>query len=36
MTCIYVAMTTDPGAVPIDAKPLPSDDEENDYEAGDR
>ena len=29
-------MTTDPGAVPMDAKPLPSDDEENDYEAGDR
>jgi rRNA maturation endonuclease Nob1 len=26
-------MTTDPGAVPKDAKPLPDDLEENDYEA---
>lgn len=26
-------MTTDPGAVPKDAKPLPNDPEENDYEA---
>lgn len=29
-------MTTDPGAVPHDAIPLPTDNEENDYEAQDK
>ena len=29
-------MTTDPGAGPINARPLLSDGEENDYEAGDK
>ncbi len=29
-------MTTDPGAVPRDAIPLPHDDEEHDYEPGDK
>jgi hypothetical protein len=32
----FEAMTTDPGAVPRDAVPLPHDDEEADYEAGDK
>ncbi len=32
----FTAMTTDPGAVPRDAIPLPHDDEEHDYEPGDK
>ena len=33
---LSLAMTTDPGAVPSKALPLPTDTEEQDYEAQDR
>jgi hypothetical protein len=33
---LLTAMTTDPGSVPHSATPLPDDESENDYEAGQR